>query len=517
MVDIPRPGIKLDEYLDARHHLAVDIDQNINDAGRLIIQGGIDTSLREIICTLLSGGGLKLPNLQICLSVNLKAILGVEGISNKLKSALAGLDRAFDNFMAHTKLDSVLGRLDDAVSEITNIANMLNFCSAPLVPISITNLLENKMQSFLGKGKELIDRIGRMIPDQIGGCLGFDGQSFNRNLFNGGILGDISARWDDIIADRLTDSEIDTLVTRIETVTREVDELIQSENEARGVVSLGGSQFPDLCAPSTTPNTDMGVLHNPQSSGIQGNTRIASTLKSTFDRLAGYPIVDNNGKVYENIFQLFLDDCLIELLRRPSNPQPFVGERVPVFNYCGDIIGYTTNVVQQEAERSLGKTPATITEPGFLANGLDTESLNVVPLESQTTTNTTTTSTITPVGSGSFTGSARTINAQPTEVLFNNARLTVPLNKSWFFTINAIGRRTNGTGNMAISREGVAFNNNGVISIPGGEPNRVIFNNNTNSAWDLAVSASGGEFSVKVTGEAGADILWSVGVTVLEA
>lgn len=514
----PKPGINLTEYLGTRHHTQSDVDQNINDIGRVIVQGGVDSALKEVICALLSGGGLKIPNLQICLSVNLKAILNVDGISNKLKTALAKLDKMFDNFMAHTKLDNVLSRLNDAVSEITNIANMLNFCSVPLIPIPIPNLLENKMQSFLGKGKELISKIGNMIPDQVGGCLSFNGQQFNLNLFNSGILGDITARWDDIINDRLIDSEIDALVERINAVTTELDELIISENEAAGAITLGGSQFPDLCSHSAIPNTELGILHNPQSSGIQGNTRLAASLKSTFDRLAGYPVVDNNGTVHENIFKLFLDDCMIELLRRPSNPQPFIGERVPVVNYCGDIIGYTTNIIQQEADRSSGKIPNMITEPGFMANGIDTDSLNVVPIVDNTQpSQSTDPNTIVPAGSGTFNGSARTLSASPVEVLFNGSRLQVPLNKSWFFMIHAIGRRTNGVGNMAITREGVAFNNNGVVTLPGSESNKVIYNNNTDSRWNLIVNDNGGIFNVSVTGEPGADILWSLNVTVLEA
>ena len=36
-------------------------------------------SLREIICSLLAGNGIKLPNLQLCLKINLGRLLGISG------------------------------------------------------------------------------------------------------------------------------------------------------------------------------------------------------------------------------------------------------------------------------------------------------------------------------------------------------------------------------------------------------------------------------------------------------
>lgn len=351
----------VNEYLDTRHHLNLDIDENINDFGRVVIAAGYDFTAREIICSLLAGKGLKLPNIQICLSINLKRLLNIEGLQDALRQALQKLDEAFDKFLEHLQIENLLNRINGVLAEIISIANMINFCGTPIAPIAIPNSLENAMQSFLGRGEALIDSIGSMIPDEIGGCIGTD-DIFNRNLFNGGILGDVSDNWDNVITGQLTDDELNDLITRVNDAVFEIDDLIQEENNTTSVVDYGGSEF----GQQGPINTRIGVIHDPELSGIQGNTRIASALKTSFDQLAGYPVIDSAGNVYDNIFELFLDESLINLLRNPTSPRPEISTRQPVYNYCGEIVGYTNIITQEQQNRSLGTEPTENTEPGAL-------------------------------------------------------------------------------------------------------------------------------------------------------
>ena len=378
--DFPNGIADVNEYLDTRHHVNTDVQGQVGDNAKVVIKSEYDFTLREIICNLLAGRGLKLPNIQVCLSVNLKAILGVDGIQQELYDALDELDSQFDQFMEHTEIEQVLGRINNALAEVTQISNMINFCAAPIAPVAIPNVLEQTMDSFLGAGKDLIDQIGNMVPDQVGGCLGFDGQEFNLNLFNGGILGDIASQWDAIKSGQLTQNQLNSLTASINKVKDDMRSLIERENNVAGTEELGGSQFTGDVDPNV--NTEMGVLHNSESAGIQGNTRLASQLKAQYDRLAGYPVVDKNGKVYNNIFELFLEPGLIDLLNRLQDPSPEVGERQPVFNYCGEIVGYTAAISQTDPTSSNGVEPGPLTPdglnvditslPGYQAGGLNT-------------------------------------------------------------------------------------------------------------------------------------------------
>lgn len=363
----------INEYLDTRHHIDKNVTGNINDFGRVVFSAGYDYSTKEILCNLLSGRGLLLPNLQICLSTNLKAMLRVDGIQTQLVKSLSKLDTAFDNYLEHTGISNVLGRLDSALSEVSQIASMINFCGKPITPIPITNSLENAMQSFLGKGKSLIDQIGAMIPDQVGGCLAFDGQDFNLSLFGGGILGDLSNLWDRVKSGQLTSAELDLFDNRINEAITAIDTIIADENNTTSVVEYGGSDFNNNY--DIPLNLELGVVHNPSAVGIQGNAAIASQLQSLYDKFAGYPVIDKNGKVYDNIFKLILDDNMIRLLQTPSNPTPTIATREPIYNYCGDIVGYNTVISQQENIYSEGIPPvdsAISANPGFKSNGIDT-------------------------------------------------------------------------------------------------------------------------------------------------
>ena len=379
--DFPNGLNDVSQYLDTRHHVNTDITGGFGDDAKIVVKSQYDFSLREIICNLIAGRGLKIPNIQVCLSVNLKAMLGVPGIQSELKDALGQLDSEFDKFMSHTGIEETLGRVNSALAEVTQIANMVNFCATPIEPIAIPNVLEQTMDSFLGAGKDLIDRIGNMVPDQVGGCLGFDGQDFNLNLFNGGILGDISSQWNAIKGGSLTQNQINGLVASINSVKSDLTSLMDRENNVGGTEgALGGSMFSDDV--SSTTNTEMGLMHNADAAGIQGNTRLASQLKAQYDRLAGYPVVDKNGKVYKNIFELILEPGMISLLDKLQDPSPEISERQPVFSYCGEIVGYTASVTQTDNPSSNGVEPSPLTPqgetvditayPGYNAGGIDT-------------------------------------------------------------------------------------------------------------------------------------------------
>lgn len=381
--DFPNGLSSVNEYLDTRHHINKDIVGEVGTEARVVLKSEYDFTLREIICNLLAGRGLKLPNIQVCLSVNLKAILGVAGIQQDLKDALDELDKAFDEYMEHTGIEQTLGRINNALSEVTQIANMINFCATPVDPIAIPNVLEQTMDSFLGAGKDIIDKMGSMIPNQIGGCLSFNGQEFNLNLFNGGLLGEIASDWNNIKSGNLTQARLDALVATINGIKTDINSLMDRENNVVGVDKLGGSEFEgDIPA---TQNTQMGVLHNADLAGIQGNTRIASMLKAQFDRLGGYPVIDKDGNVYDSIFELILEPGLIDKLKNLSDPTPEISTTQPVYNYCGEIVGYTQAVTQDDPDTSTGTVPTTITDPGYNAAGLDT--VNPATAGSQNVTN----------------------------------------------------------------------------------------------------------------------------------
>ena len=365
--DFPNGLRDFNDYISPQNSLNAQLTGSVADIGRLVISAQMDFNLKEIICSLLAGRGLKLPNIQICISLNLKELLGglVGQVQQLLFDALNKLDQAFDRFLDHLKLDEVLGRINSVLAEVTNIANMINFCSAPLNPIQIPNVLENAMESFLGAGRDIINAIGSIIPDQIGGCL-IDGQ-FNANIWNGGIMKKIADNIDDL------DSIADTLIADIDSVVTQIDDLIDRESRVTGTYDNGGS---DLAESPRSTWDGVGALYNAQDEGIQGAVRNGSGIWAAYQQLGSYQVVDSDGRVYNNIFELFLEDDLMRILRRTPNPTPEIAEQQPVYNYCGEVIGFTKVVSQDDPDTSVGKVPDVIQDPGYNAGGLPTNPIN---------------------------------------------------------------------------------------------------------------------------------------------
>jgi hypothetical protein len=383
------------DYLDTRHHLS-GTKASGTDAFRGVVSAEYSFTLRELLCGLLSGNGVKLPNVQLCLHTNIAALLNLPNIQGDLRDALNELQDGVEAFMDHTKLDNVLGRLNGVLGEAQNVANMINFCKTPVDPIAIPNMLERAMGSFLGAGKAITDDIGSIATNDMCACISADG-SFNTNVFNGGILGRLADNIGRITSGDLLASEIDIFKNDIKSIKSTISNLISFENDIGGSFSRGGSQF---ATPDANCNSEIGILHNSASGGIAGNARLVSQLKSLYDRLGGYPVqyskghsttspqsghqYDSNGDrvfgeetiEFPNIFSVLLDQELLDILLRNDDPQPDVDSQTPVYDYCGNIIGFTQNFQQRETEASEGSTPTIPNSPGHNAGGFITDTTN---------------------------------------------------------------------------------------------------------------------------------------------
>ena len=385
------------DYLDTKHHIT-GTQAAGTDALRSVVSAEYSFTLRELLCGLLAGGGLKLPNVQICLHSNIGALLGLPNIQSELNDALSELQGELEKFMDHTKFDQVLGRLNGVLAEAQNVANMINFCKAPVDPIAIPNMLERAMGSFLGAGKAITDSIGAISDADMCACISSDG-SFNTNIFNGGLLANLGNNITKITNGTLIQTELDAILNDVKGIGQSITGLIAFENDIGGSFARGGSQF---ATPDAGCNAQIGVMHNSNTGGMAGNARLTSQLKSLYDRLGGYPVqyslgqstaqqgvghqYDTNGNrvfgnntvEFPNIFHLLLDDELLNLLQQNDDPQPDVDTQTPVYDYCGNIIGYTQNFAQRETEQSEGSLPTTPQDrPGFNAGGFTTDTSNI--------------------------------------------------------------------------------------------------------------------------------------------
>ena len=367
----------LEDFNDYINGTKVDIptgqvDVDVND-GTITAQTQ-SYSLKEIICSLLAGNGIRLPNLQICLKVNLgRLIPEIPDALADLRGALEDAEKALDDFIAHTNIDNALGRLNSAVAEFAAIANMINFCGTPVVPRAIPNVLRDAMGSFIGAGKGILDTLGTMADGDIGGCIGTDGK-FNPNLFTSGILKRLGDQFDDLA--NLPASVKQGIIDDLNAFKSDMENLIEFENNFKGSSSTGGSIF----APTNRVNTNVGVAVDNDNMTLAKSQQYASNLQSLYNSLKAYE-VDEAGN---NIFSYLLEPELIAKLENDGAPTVALAERQPIYDHCGRVTGYTQRSIQSVQETSVGDPAQTNTQPGLA--GL-AESGTVVTSPPATTTN----------------------------------------------------------------------------------------------------------------------------------
>jgi hypothetical protein len=487
-------------YLQSPHHVNASLTGSIADTSRYVISAEIDVNLKEMICSLLAGRGLKLPNVQICISLNLRELLKIPQIQGALFEALNSVADVFDKFLDHTQISQVLGRINNVLAEVQSVASMINFCSSYIDPVAVPNLLESSMQSFLGTGKELIDRLGYMIPENVGACLSNDG--FNAGAFSGGIIGKIATNYDEIIAGTIQQSFIDSIVNEANQFVIDMERLIENETTISSVYKQGGSDF----SSSRPINTNIGVLHNATEAGIQGNTSLAGQLKALYDNLGSYQVIDNDGVVYNNIFELFVEPGLLSLLRNTTDPTPEISEQQPVYSYCGEIVGYTKTFTQQPSNTSVGTTPETITEPGFNAAGITQAATS----EASVTDDAEVTEYVTTL---------TTVSALPIEILFDNKRVGPTNNTAWFVEMQLTGKRSNGVGTVSLRHEFMLDNSANIMTISNFYDNISVYGGSaeTSAYAASAETVTGGYAKIMIAGSDGHEINWAVRVKFQEA
>lgn len=322
---------------------------------------------KELVCALLAGNGIKLPNIQMCLSVNLSRLIPqIPAALGALSGALLDAQDALNSFIEHTGFDSLLGRLNGAINEIASIANMINFCGTPIIPRPIPNVLKDMVGSFTGKGLDILNQLGQIADQDIGGCVSLNRSitGINFDIFTGGVIKDIGILIDDIDSGSVANLQerLDSIESGLINFTQELEALIEFESNPVTVEDNGGSIF----SPSQRINTGVGVML-PYDMSVATATSTAMGLQSLYDQIKAYP-VDESGK---NLFDYILEPELIAKLENNVEFSPTITERQPVYDYCGRIIGYTTNVVNGNADKSTGGPVQPNLQPGAI--GLEPE------------------------------------------------------------------------------------------------------------------------------------------------
>ena len=388
MSDFPQGVTDVNEYLDRK--VSIPTSVTVDDQGNTVVTSETTYTVREIICSILAGNGIKLPNIQICLKINLQRLLPeIPEAYEELRAEIQEAIDAMEEFIAHTDVENVIARMNAAIQEFAAIANMINFCGTPIIPRAIPNVLADAFGSFTGAAQSLLDDLGKLLDSEIGGCINSDG-TFKLDLFTSGLLKDIADDLSTIAS--WPQSTIDDFTNRFNAFSRDIRELMEFENNFGNgsTESRGGSNF----APTTRVNKKVGMGVDSENMTLAQAQSIASGLKAAYDQLKDYE-VDGAGN---NIFHYLLEPELIAKLNQDSDPISNVDNRVPTYDYCGRIIGYTDIPIQADPNTSSSGEPASLpAQPGI--EGLATSN-TVIHSSPSTTTNLSSTGTAVSGSSG---------------------------------------------------------------------------------------------------------------------
>ena len=400
-------GFQLEDYL-----------AGVANPSRLRSGTGSSAVLKDIICSIQAGRGILPPHRLICNMKNVQAALSLLSTKNALRPLLEKLRASNDAYLDHLKIDNVLGRLSRASMEMHQVTSMLFFCKNPIDPIPVPWMLRNAMQSYLGVGDRIIDLIGDLgtNTDNIAGCV-IPGRNFNGGVYRGGILkrlhdnrqtffttwqprrGDPIYEYEEYrngqrrtgrilgyneIPHKMTAEDtklLESIERDVNEVTALVDKTIEDENNVKGYVSQGGSDFVSGTRPI---NTSVGCVHNAADATVAENCALAARLHALCADFDGVKVPGVEGTKMEgeekDLMELFIEEEMADRLRQELAPNPRVTEREPILNYCGDVVGYRDVVVSgpEDPETSAGYSPGdpprttgsgTGVEPGFNAGG----------------------------------------------------------------------------------------------------------------------------------------------------
>jgi len=364
MSDFPQGLQDFNEYLNTK--VSVPTSVTVDDTGKVVETTSTTYTIREIICSLLAGNGIKLPNLQLCLKINLERLLAetpAGAAFDDFRAAVQEAIDAMDEFIAHTDIENVINRMNAAIAEFAAVANMINFCGTPIQPRKIPNVLADIFGSFTGAAQTLLDDLGKLYESEIGGCISSDGK-FKLDLFTSGLLKDIADDFANI--GTWPSNVIDDFSKRMKKFSSDIKNLMEFENNFGGgsVSNRGGSKF----APTNRVNKKVGMGVDYANMSVKDAQRLASGLKACYDQLEGYE-VDGAGN---NIFHYILEPELIDKLNQDSDPVSELETRVPTYDYCGRIIGYTDIPIQVDPNNvSSGDAAELPAQPGVtgLAEG----------------------------------------------------------------------------------------------------------------------------------------------------
>jgi hypothetical protein len=320
---------------------------------KVTTKGILNKPIKDIICAILFGGiSNMLKGPLLCVTADLNKIADEAGLAGlgDLKSAV---DDVMSELKAAEKLSGIpetLARVNAAIAEVQSLLALDGLCAIPLKAPKIPDVIAQVIDAEHRELNAIISDLGRLAKPSM--CLSGDGGFGPGGGYNPeSILGSISKHVGNM--GNIPGKQLDALTKRLKGVSKALK------------ASINRQLFPDF---RTKHNLVTGAPTSPSDAQVitvadfKVAAATAQQLVASVNQTGSYPI-DADGIQNTNMWLPLLGPEVYTMAVNALTPaDPYFAQEEPIYDYCGKLVGYTSNVISG-TPAELGGNPAESAEP----------------------------------------------------------------------------------------------------------------------------------------------------------
>lgn len=329
-------------------------------------KGILNKPLKDIICALLFGGlNNMLKGNLLCVNIDIDKLItnntNLPGLAD-LKQELQGIKAQLLALEELSGFKSVLDRVNRGIAEVQSLLALNGLCKIPLIAPPIPDILKQIIDAEFNEANAILNDLGRLSKPEL--CINGQGGLNTGNYNPKSILGSIQKHMNR--AGDIPGNAIGGLKQRLGGIKKALDKSINRQlfPDFRHKTNLttGSHYVPGTAAVVTlAPPPPLANQWNPPYPpdtlpNLKDATAAAQAIVSNVGKTASYP-ADVNGVRFANIWPGLLGPTVYSLAVTALTPEdPFYAQQEPIYDYCGKLVGYTSNVISGD-ENYAGKDP----------------------------------------------------------------------------------------------------------------------------------------------------------------
>jgi hypothetical protein len=308
-------------------------------------KGILNKPIKDIICAILFGGiNNMLKGPLLCVNFDLDKMAEEAGLAglNDLKDELKNVKDQLKAAEELAGIPETLARVNGAIAEVQSLLALDGLCKIPLKAPLIPDVVSQVIDAEYREMNAILNDLGRLAKPSI--CLMGDGGFGAGNGYNpDSILGSLSKHIGNL--GDIPGNQLDALVKRLKGVRKAIEK------------SINRQLFPDF---RTKHNLITGAPVKPSDAQVitvndfKAASATAQVLVASVKQTGSYPI-KADGITNANPWLPMLGPEVYSLVVDALTPQdPFFSQEEPIYDYCGKLVGYTSNVVSGNANDAGG-------------------------------------------------------------------------------------------------------------------------------------------------------------------